>query len=202
MEDHKSLSAAQTMPIGNRAASDLSFIRASMERACRFTAVPGWGGVLIGSIALVAAAWSLWSWPDEKWVFPWLLAVGIACPAHSWALLRKARRQRLSVVRGGGPAFLLGLFPTLVAGAVMTAVLWQAGRVDLLPQTWLLLYGAAVVTAGALTIRVVPIMGLGFMFLGIVAAVVPSSWGIPLLAAGFGGLHIGFGIWIGVRHGG
>ena len=148
MEDRKSSFAAQTMPIENRAATDLSFIRASMERASRFTAVPGWSGVLIGCIALVASAWSLSSWPDKRWVFPWLLAAGIACPAHSWALVRKARRQKLSVVRGGGPAFFLGLFPTLGAGAVMTAVLWQTGRVDLLPQTWLLLYGAGVLSAG------------------------------------------------------
>ena len=71
-----------------------------------------------------------------------------------------------------------------------------------MPEMWLLLYGAAVVTGGAFTVPIVPIMGAGFMLLGVVAWLTPNSWGIPLLAAGFGVLHIVCGIWIGIRHGG
>ncbi len=84
----------------------------------------------------------------------------------------------------------------------MTDLLWQAGRVDLLPETWLLMYGAAVMTSGASSIPVVPVLGAAFMLLGAVAAVTPASWSVPLLAVGFGGLNIAFGLWIGVRHGG
>ena len=187
----------------DRAASDLSFIRSAMERSGRFTAVPGWGGVFMGAVALVAAALSL-TLPAarESWPLVWLLAAALACGGNVCFLVHKARRQGLSILRGRGPAFLLGLCPPLVAGAGMTVVLWQAGRVDLLPQTWLLLYGAAVMTGGASSIPVVPVQGAAFMLLGAVAALTPASWGVPLLALGFGGLNLSFGLWIGLRHGG
>jgi hypothetical protein len=189
----------------DRAASDLSFIRSAMERSGRFTAVPGWGGVFMGAVALVAAALSLAPGlpvARESWPLVWLLAAAVACPGNVWFLVRKARRQGLSLLRGRGPGFLLGLCPPLVAGALLTAVLWRAGRVDLLPETWLLAYGAAVMTGGAFSIPVVPVLGAAFMLLGAVAAASAASWGIPLLAVGFGGLHLAFGLWIAARHGG
>jgi hypothetical protein len=45
-------------------------------------------------------------------------------------------------------------------------------------------------------------MGVCFLMLGTVALFGPAAWGDLLLAAGFGGVHIGFGVWIARRHGG
>jgi hypothetical protein len=190
--------------VGGRAESDLAFIRLTMERAGRFTGVPGWGGLFMGAVALIATALCLTpaGSADERWPLVWLGAAAVACPLNAVLLARKARRQGASLLRGRGRAFLLGLCPPLVAGAVLTAVLWQAGRVDLLPPTWLLVYGAAVMAAGATSIRVVPVLGACFLALGVVAAVAPAAWGVALLGIGFGGLHAAFGLWIGVRHGG
>jgi len=89
-----------------------------------------------------------------------------------------------------------------VAAAVLSMVIYRAGVFTLLPGVWLLLYGAGVVTAGAYSVKVVPIMGLCFMFAGIVALLCPPAWANAIMAAAFGGLHILFGTIIARRYGG
>ena len=71
-----------------------------------------------------------------------------------------------------------------------------------LAAAWLLLYGAGVASAGAFSVRVVPLMGVSFLAVGAVAAVAGAAWADPLLALGFGGLHILFGILIARKYGG
>ena len=63
----------------------------------------------------------------------------------------------------------------------------------LMPPTWLLLYGAGVVTGGAFSVAPMRVLGLGFMALGAAALVTPPSWGNVWLGLGFGGLQVGFG---------
>jgi hypothetical protein len=90
----------------------------------------------------------------------------------------------------------------MTAGAVLTLVLFRTGAMGFLPGVWLLLYGTSVVSGGAASVRIVPLMGACFMAAGAVALLAPPSWGNLLLAAGFGGLHILFGIVITVKYGG
>ena len=83
-----------------------------------------------------------------------------------------------------GRRFALGLVPPLVAGALLSDALLAAGERALLPGVWLLLYGTAVVTGGAFSVRIVPVMGLGFMALGGVALFAPAVWGDALPGGG------------------
>jgi hypothetical protein len=90
----------------------------------------------------------------------------------------------------------------MIAGALLTWVLFQNGQVGLLPGVWMLLYGAGVVTGGGASVRVVPLMGACFMAAGAAALVFPGIGRDVALAAGFGGVHILFGTIIAVKYGG
>lgn len=184
------------------AREELRYIRQTLERAGSFTAVPGWGGVLMGLIGLAAAFIAAAQPTAERWLLTWLSAAALALLTGVLAIARKARRANLAALAGPGRKFALGLAPPLVVGVVLTPVLYRAGLVSALPGTWLLLYGAGVVSGGAFSVRVVPVMGVCFMTLGAVALFGPAAWGNALLGAGFGGLQIFFGVIIARRYGG
>ena len=188
--------------VGGRAIDNLRFIRETMERAISFTAVPGRGGIAMGVTALAAGAVSRFARTPEEWLGVWLVGAFVAFSIGLWAMARKARRAGATLFEGPARRFLLTLSPPLAAGGALTLALERAGRTDLLPGVWLLLYGTAVVTGGAFAVRIVPVMGLLFMLLGCLALLCPASWGDGFLAAGFGALQIGFGVVIARRHGG
>ncbi len=189
-------------PLHARAMDDLSFIRRTMEHATAFTAVPGWGGVAMGATALGAAAVAHDSVTPGEGLIPWLVASVAALLIGGWAMAMKARRAGTTVFSYSGRRFVLSFLPPLVVGALLTGALARAGLYQAVPGTWLLLYGTGVVTGGAFSIRVVPIMGICFLLLGVVALFGPPTWGNGLMAAGFGGLHIAFGLLIARRYGG
>jgi len=185
-----------------RAMDNLTFIRETMERATAFTAVPGWGGVGMGALALVAAAVAHTRLTQAEWLATWLVTSVVALTLGGWSMAAKAQLAGTTVFSYSGRRFVLSYVPPLVVGALLTGVLVRAGLYEALPGTWLLLYGTGVVTGGAFSVRVVPLMGLCFMALGVIALFGPAAWGNPLMAAGFGGLHILFGLIIARRYGG
>ena len=181
---------------------DLSFIRRTMEHASAFTAVPGWGGVAMGATALIAAMLAGRIPAPQQRLALWLVAAVVALLIGGWAMALKARRAGTTIFSYSGRRFVLSFLPPLAVGALLTAALARAGLHEALPGTWLLLYGAGIVTGGAFSIRAVPIMGICFVALGVAALFGPPAWGNLLMAAGFGGLHIAFGLLIARRYGG
>jgi hypothetical protein len=173
-----------------------------MERAGSFTAVPGAGGVLMGATAL-AAAWMAATQGDGRWwLAVWVSEAVIALLIGITAAARKAARARMPLLSAPGRKFIAAFVPSMAAGALLTLVLFRAGNLSVLPGVWLLLYGAGVVSSGAASVRIVPMMGACFMAVGALALLAPASWGNPLLAVGFGGLHVLFGLAISVKYGG
>jgi len=127
-----------------------------------------------------------------------VMAVAILAPAAA----AKSRRVGSQFLSGPGRRFTLSFAPPVIVGALLTLALVKAGLYGLLPGMWLLLYGTAIVTGGAFSVRVVPVMGLCLIALGAAALFAPAAWGDLFLATGFGGAHAGFGLWIALRYGG
>src|SRR5262249_18718044 len=196
------LPRSEPIPIDARAADHLRYIRETMENAAEFTAVPGWGGVAMGITALAAAYFASRQTSPSRWLLVWLLEAGIAVAIAGPAPATKAHRANAKLVSGPGRKFLLSFAPAIVAGGLLTYELVHAGLFSALPGLWLLLYGTAIVTSGAFSVRVVPVMGLCLMLVGTAALFAPANWGDALMAKGFGGVQIGFGLWIARRFGG
>jgi hypothetical protein len=192
----------QPIALHERAMDDLRFIRQTMARTASFTAVPGWGGVAIGVLALAAALLASRQPTPGLWLTVWLATAAVASAIASATMALKARRAGVPLSTGPGRKFLLSFLPPVAVAATLTAALFANGAVALLPGLWLLSYGAAMIAAGTFSVRAVPLMGIGFMLLGALAVATPATWGDAWMAAGFGGLFIGFGILIARRHGG
>jgi hypothetical protein len=184
------------------AADNLRFIRDTMSRAGQFTAVPGWGGVVMGATALVTAALASRAAGRTAWLLWWFGEAAVAVLIASITMSRKARRQDVPLLAAPARRFAFAYVPPLVAGGVLTAAFIDGGLSARLPGCWLLLYGVAIATAGTLSVRVVQVMGLVFMALGAASFLAPAATGDAFMAAGFGGLHIIFGLIIARNHGG
>ena len=186
----------------DRAMDNLRFIRETMERASAFTAVPGWGQVAIGLTAMFAALVASQQTTFGAWFAVWMTEAAVSAAIAGWTMYRKAHASDTSLLSRPGRKLIINLSPPMLVGAVLTVVFYRAGLQAQLPGLWLLLYGTGVVTGGAFSVRPVPFMGLCFMFLGAGALFLPAAWGDALMAAGFGLLHIVFGLHIARNYGG
>lgn len=179
----------------------LKYIRQTMERAGAFTAISGKGQTVAGVIG-VAAAVGASRVGSAAWLVVWLSAAVVASVAATVGIVLKARRLGVPLLSGPGRRFALGFLPPLLAGAILTAAVYYVRVPELLPGLWLLLFGAAVLGAGTMSVPPVPAMGACFMALGVAALVAPASWANWLLGLGFGLVHIIFGLLIAVKYGG
>jgi hypothetical protein len=182
--------------------ADLRFIRQTMENASAFSAFSGPGLAAVGALASIAGVIAGWQPTRARWLAAWLAAAAVSVVAGILTTAWKTRALRQPLMPGPARKFALSLLPALFAGALLTIVLARAELFALLPGVWLLLYGAGLVAAGAWSVKIVPEIGGAFMALGAAALLSPPAWGNWLLLAGFGGLHVVFGIVVGRRHGG
>lgn len=180
----------------------LQVIRDTMERTSSFTAVPGWGFCAMGVTALVAAPIAFRQATADGWLAVWLGEALVAATIALVTMHHKATRLGTHMLSIAGRRLFIGLLPALAAGGLLTIALMWSGPLRLIPGVWLVLYGVAVMQAGAFSVRTVPAMGAAFVALGAIALPLPWLWANVVLAAGFGLLHIIFGFLIARRHGG
>lgn len=195
--------AREPLPIHEHAIENLRLIRETMERAGSFTSIPGWGGVGIGVSAIVAGYLAQRVvWEPRAWLEVWLWEAVVAAILAAVTMGIKWRRTATPFMSGAARRFFVSYFAPVIAGAALTFTLAHRGSFDALPATWLLLYGSAFVSSGAFSIRLIPVMGVCYMVLGGLAALVRLPVGNLILGAGFGALHIIFGFLIARRYGG
>lgn len=180
----------------------LEVIRHTMERSTAFTAVSGWGYVGMGATAVAAWYVALRQATTDAWIAVWLAEALVAVTIGLVAMHWKASRQGTPILSIPGRRLFVGLLPALFAGGVMTVALVRSGDVRQIPGVWLLLYGVAVMQAGAFSVRTIPMMGAVFVLCGAIALPLPWFWANAMLAVGFGFVHLFFGGYIATRHGG
>ena len=204
MEPIRLVSPAQEEPpaLHERAMDNLRYIRETMERATAFTGISGWGEVAIGGSAFLASVLAAQQSSFRAWLAIWIAEGLISLLVAGWSMDRKARAVQMPMMSGPGRKAVFSLLPPILAGALVTIVLFQAGLTSAIPGIWLLLYGTGVVTGGMFSVPVVPIMGFCFMGLGALALFAPSALADWFMAAGFGGLHVVFGVIIARKYGG
>jgi hypothetical protein len=173
-----------------------------MERSSAFTAVPGTGGVVMGVIGLAAAWIGAMQPTGDRWLATWLGAAVIAAVVGLIFMSLKARAAGLTLMGTNTRRFALGMAAPFVAGAAITYELWVVRNFTVMAPSWLLLYGAGLLTGGMFSVRVVRIIGVCFMAVGLAAILTPPEWANIWLAIGFGGIQIAFGIYIARNHGG
>ncbi len=196
----------EPIPMHAHAMDNLRYIRETMERAGSFTAVPGWGGVAMGATALAASVIAARQATARAWLGTWVIEGILALAIGILAMWRKASNAGMPMWSAPARKFVFSFVPPMIAGAALTLVLWRAGATAAIPGVWLMLYGTGVITGGAFSVPVVPVMGGCFLFVGALAVLAPQAWSVPWndiwLALGFGGLHIVFGTVIARRYGG
>lgn len=182
------------------AQATLTYIRETMESASSFTAVSGWGLIAVGAIGS-ATAWLAWSTGAETSLGLWVPAALVAVAVSGVLNAAKARRIGVPLWSGSLRKVAWVMLPALTAGGMLTYAIAMEGNQQLLPGTWLALYGAGVTAGGTFSIRAIRWMGLALLGLGGLALYAPSG-GLLFLALGFGALHLAFGAYITGRHGG
>ena len=194
--------AAEPASLSERAVDNLKFIRETMERSTHFTAVPGYGGILMGVTAIVAAYIAHQQPYQRDWLVVWLTEAGLAFAICLLAMWQKSKIAGQSLFSVPAKKFAFGFVAPLVCGVVITLGLWRFEHYEVMAPIWMLLYGAAVVTGGAFSVRVVPVMGWLFIAAGAVQFMLPAAYGNILMAISFGLFHIIFGAIIAKRYGG
>jgi hypothetical protein len=188
--------------LDDRAIDNLRFIRETMERSTHFTAVPGYGGILMGVTAIGAAYIANQQPTLHAWLLVWLTEALLAFAIGLLAMWQKTKIAKTSLLSAPARKFAFGFLPALLCGVVITLGLWRYEHYEMMAPVWMLLYGAAIVTGGAFSVRVVPVMGWIFMAAGAIAFLFPSTYRDIFMTATFGVTHVVFGLIIARRYGG
>lgn len=192
-------------------ARDLSEIRSIMERSSKFLSLSGLAGVSAGLCALAGAGLVLLEstrmpapsgQEPSPAMFYLAAAAGVLLSALGLAVFfttRMARKKGLPVWNSTARQVAASMAVPLAAGGAFCGLLWYHGIVFFIPASMLIFYGLALVATARYTTNEVRLLGIAEVLLGLAATLFLDSW-LLLWAAGFGLLHIVYGIVMYLRH--
>lgn len=194
---------------------DLAFIRRTMEQATRYDNIPPVGYVVTGVLGLAGAGATYGLLGAERVAdLGGLEAEGLWSMALVWggvlvaslvflaaAAVRSSRRRGIAAWNSLATRMFLSQLPQVAAAGLLTLGLVQLDRVGVIPAVWLLHYGVITYSFSYFAGRDHQVLGIAFLALGAAALFGPAAWSVPLLAIGFGLLHIAFGVFRMIRNG-
>jgi len=187
---------------------DLAFIKRTLERAGQYRNIPASGYVAIGLLGFLGAGGTYWLLGPEKsaqlnhldhadlWSCGWLWFSVLAGAIGSMIVLSilKARNLGIRAWNSLAARMIFSQIPLVLVTGLMTLALLMVHQYALIPPLWLLQYAAISYSFSYFTGPDHKIQGVLFLVLGSVAFLGPGHLALPLLAAGFGGVHLVFGL--------
>ncbi len=192
---------------------DLKEIRAIMERSTKFLSLSGISGVMAGLYALVGAYFIFEIFDNQE-----ALILGIPSREQIWNLLltgiivlvlaiatavilsiHKARKRGEKVWNPAAKRMLVNMAVPLLTGGILALILLAKGLVMLLAPVTLIFYGLALYNAGKFTYSDVKYFGFIQLVLGLMA-VYFTQYSLFFWAAGFGVMHIIYGIYVNYKY--
>lgn len=200
---------------------DLQAIREIMERSSKFMLLNSLAGFFAGACALIGAAVAWFFILDSGNIhysefqcsvggspinsvtiglgidaFVILLLAGIAAVYFSY---QKANKSGQKFWTNSTKRVLGHLLIPIVSGGIFVLILASRNYIDITASAMLIFYGLALVNAGKFTSGEIHYLGLAEIALGLLAGIF-AQYGILFWVAGFGVMHIVYGIVLYVRY--
>jgi hypothetical protein len=196
---------------------DLKDIKDIMNRSSRFLSLSGLSGVFAGVFALGGAylaygtvyksqdylGYRQADMSTETLTTLLLIALATVALAVGVGILlttRKARKSNQKLWDAQTKRLVINLLIPLVTGGILCVMLLLKGYIGFVAPLTLIFYGLALVNASKYTLTEVRSLGLLEIALGLLA-VHFIGYGLIFWAAGFGVLHIIYGIVMHIRYG-
>ncbi len=196
------------MNSNNEYLDQLAEIRRMMEKSSKFMSLSGFSGIFLGLYAL-AGAYATWKITDsgllsEREIILRVGLTALAVMAASlatalWFSIRQARKTGQQVWGPGSRQLLFNLLLPLATGGIFAILLAAHRQFHLIAPSILVFYGLALAVAARYTHRELFWAGFLHILLGLTALAMPRH-GLLLWAAGFGLIHIFYGVYMYFAH--
>lgn len=182
----------------------LAEIRRLMEKSSKFMSLSGFSGIFLGLYALVGGylVWDILgnlSLTEPRKIMMIFLVAAIVLVASLatalWFSIRQAKKTNQQIWGPSSRQLLFNLILPLTTGGVFAILLATGGYYALIAPALLVFYGLALAIAARYTHRELYFAGLAQILLGLVALALPQ-YGLLLWAAGFGVVHILYGLYM------